>query len=562
MKQEEMLYGEEFMKCIEAIDLQKDDMAAVYPEMKKRFKTYAQLLHLAHSIVTINISPNPFNPEGAVRLFSMVFSDDSGPEDQTIVSDKYTLLGGYAIAKMYPVNGHVWTEEEKRSLRVMSKFISMMVSRAALVNNLREIAFMDAATGLANQPGIRRFVDEMDKQGKLDEYGFIFFNLKNFKYLNQRFGRSNGDLLLRKYSLELYRFANKGEEMVSRPGGDNFMVFLKKERVADFLEFAQHISIPLQVRGKTIPVEMPGRFGVYIGGKGDSCESMFRNASFAMNKARDEKTDVAYFTKELLDRMMEGQRLAVLFPKAVQMGEIVPFYQPKVEVPSKKLCGAEALARWIQNGKVLSPGQFLPALEHAGEIHSLDIYMLDAICKDIRRWLDAGLEPVRISVNFDKSDLVVPTIVQDTIAILNKYGLDGSHIEIELTELSSYDNIDRLGHFIKEMHEHHIKVAMDDFGSGYSSLNFLKDTDFNAVKLDKSFVGNIERHMKKDEVMLRGMVSMLKDINVEVVAEGVETKEQATYVRDIQCNVIQGFYFDKPMPAKDFEKRLRQKTYD
>ena len=145
---------------------------------------------------------------------------------------------------------------------------------------------------------------------------------------------------------------------------------------------------------------------------------------------------------------------------------------------------------------------------------------------------------------------------------MNQYGLDGSHIEIELTELSSYDNIERLGHFIKEMHAYHIKVAMDDFGTGYSSLSFLKDTDFNAVKLDKSFVDNVEQHVKKDDVMLRDMVSMLKDIDVEVVAEGVETKEQAAYVRDIRCNVIQGYYFDKPMPAKDFEERLRQKTYD
>ena len=165
-------------------------------------------------------------------------------------------------------------------------------------------------------------------------------------------------------------------------------------------------------------------------------------------------------------------------------------------------------------------------------------------------------------MNFDKSDLMVPTIVQDTLEILDKYGLNGSHIEIELTELSSYDNIERLGQFIDELHRHRIMVTMDDFGSGYSSLNFLKDTDFNIVKLDKSFVDHLDSHVPKDEVMLRGMVSMLSGIGVEVVAEGVETKEQATFVKNLNCDVIQGYYFDKPMPAAEFIKRLKKRVYD
>lgn len=340
------------------------------------------------------------------------------------------------------------------------------------------------------------------------------------------------------------------------------MVFLKKEHLADFLEFTRQITILLQMDGKTIPVPISGRFGVYLGTEHDTKDSMFRNVSIALSRAKEEKKDLEYFTGEMLKRMMEGQKIAASFPLAMYRGEIFPYYQPKVEVHTKKLCGAEALARWKKNGTLLSPGLFLPALEHAGEIHNLDIFMLEMVCKDIRGWIDSGLEPVRISVNFDKSDLMVPTIVQDTLAILDKYGLNGSHIEIELTELSSYDNIERLGQFIDELHRHRIMVTMDDFGSGYSSLNFLKDTDFNIVKLDKSFVDHLDSHVPKDEVMLRGMVSMLSGIGVEVVAEGVETKEQATFVKNLNCDVIQGYYFDKPMPASEFIKRLKKRVYD
>ena len=422
----------------------------------------------------------------------------------------------------------MWTPAEERTIRVMSKFIFMMVSRSVLIKKMGMLSFIDLFTGLANMKALHLFIEQIEAQGRLQEYAMCFFNLKNFKYYNQRYGSNQGDYLLKQYSLELYRFMKQEEEIVARPGGDNFMVFLKKEHLADFLEFTRQITILLQMDGKTIPVPISGRFGVYLGTEHDTKDSMFRNVSIALSRAKEEKKDLEYFTGEMLKRMMEGQKIAASFPLAMYRGEIFPYYQPKVEVHTKKLCGAEALARWKKNGTLLSPGLFLPALEHAGEIHNLDIFMLEMVCKDIRGWIDSGLEPVRVSVNFDKSDLMVPTIVQDTLEILDKYGL----------------------------------VTMDDFGSGYSSLNFLKDTDFNIVKLDKSFVDHLDSHVPKDEVMLRGMVSMLSGIGVEVVAEGVETKEQATFVKDLNCDVIQGYYFDKPMPAAEFIKRLKKRVYD
>ena len=559
---ESMICSEEFLKIIEAIDLQKEEIGDVYQELKKCFAPIAKQLHLARSMVTINVAPNVFAPTGEVRSFALVYDENSGPDEHAITVEHYIVLDANGTARMWPVGDHVWTPAEERTIRVMSKFIFMMVSRSVLIKKMGMLSFIDLFTGLANMKALNHFIDQIEAQGRLQEYAMCFFNLKNFKYYNQRYGSNQGDYLLKQYSLELYRFMKQEEEIAARPGGDNFMVFLKKERLADFLEFTRQITILLQMDGKTIPVPISGRFGVYLGTEHDTKDSMFRNVSIAQSRAKEEKKDLEYFTEEMLERMMEGQKIAASFPLAMYRGEIFPYYQPKVEVHTKKLCGAEALARWKKNGTLLSPGLFLPALEHAGEMHNLDIFMLEMVCRDIRGWIDSGLEPVRISVNFDKSDLMVPTIVQDTLEILDKYGLNGSHIEIELTEMSSYDNIERLGQFIDELHRHRIMVTMDDFGSGYSSLNFLKDTDFNIVKLDKSFVDHLDSHVPKDEVMLRGMVSMLSGIGVEVVAEGVETKEQATFVKDLNCDVIQGYYFDKPMPAAEFIKRLKKRVYD
>ena len=564
MGTEKILFSDELMHCLEDVDLRQENVEDVYREIKIRLAPLARSLQLARIVVTISISPDSFNLDGFHHQFLLVYSEDCAADEYSVESGNYNVLSGHGTSRMWPVKGHAWSEEEKRSIRIMSKLMFMMVSRSMLVGSIRRLSCMDVMTGLSNLIGLQKKMQQVHEQGRMDEYAICFFNLKSFKYFNQRFGGFAGDSLLKKYSLELYHFTRPEEETAARLGGDNFVVFLKKERMEAFLEYASQIEIPMELKGhETITaVPMLARYGVYYGEKQDTGETMLQNVTLAQKRAREEKLDVAYFQKEMIAHLVEGEKIAISFPKALKSGEIVPFYQPKVAVDTKRMCGAEALVRWFHKGKMLSPAEFLPSLERAGEIHDLDIYMLEAVCRDIRRWLDSGIEPVRVSVNFAKNDLVIPTIAQDTLAILAKYGLDGKYIEIELTELSSYDNKEKLQRFIEAMHRHNILVTMDDFGSGYSSLNFLKDTDFNIVKLDKSFVDQIEKHVKKDEIMLRGMVNMLKDIDVGVVAEGVETKEQALFVKNVHCNVIQGFYFDKPMPVAEFEQRLRQKSYD
>lgn len=225
MEQEQMmLYGNEFMKCIESIDLQKEDMADVYPELKKRFSRFAQLLHLARSTVTVHVSPNSFEPEGGEHSFTIVYNPDHGPDEYSITVNHYVVLDAHGSARMWPVLGHVWTEAEKRTVRTMSKFIFMMVSRSVLIKIMRQLSYIDAPTGLANMSGIHQFMGRVEAQGKLNKYAISFLNLKNFKYYNQRFGSSAADYLLKQYSLALYRFINHEEEIVARPGGDNFMV--------------------------------------------------------------------------------------------------------------------------------------------------------------------------------------------------------------------------------------------------------------------------------------------------------------------------------------------------
>ncbi len=188
---------------------------------------------------------------------------------------------------------------------------------------------------------------------------------------------------------------------------------------------------------------------------------------------------------------------------------------------------------------------------------------MDAVCRDLRKWLDSGLESVRTSVNFSKLHLHNRQLSEDVLKIINHYQLDGRYVEIEITETSGYEDFSTLNAFVNDMKAHGIHTSLDDFGTGYSSLNLLKDLNVDIIKLDRSFLMNIENHNKADKIIVETIVHMVKELNMQVVAEGVETSGQAEYLRSINCHLAQGYLFDKPLPHDEFEKCLTgEKRYD
>jgi EAL domain-containing protein (putative c-di-GMP-specific phosphodiesterase class I) len=195
-------------------------------------------------------------------------------------------------------------------------------------------------------------------------------------------------------------------------------------------------------------------------------------------------------------------------------------------------------------------------------VTAIDLYMLDVVCRDLRRWLDDGIEPVCVSVNYSQSDFYRETLVKDTLDILQKYDIDGKYLEIEITESSFYENLSALQEFIRAMHENGVKVSLDDFGTGYSSLNMLKSLDLDTIKLDKSFFENLNSKDEKDRVVLRKVADMINELQKTAVSEGVEDAEQIDFARQIGCDIVQGYFFDKPMSCNDFTARLLDRHYD
>ena len=205
--------------------------------------------------------------------------------------------------------------------------------------------------------------------------------------------------------------------------------------------------------------------------------------------------------------------------------------------------------------------EFIPALEEDGSITELDFVIFEKVCRDIRMWLDAGIEPVKVSVNFSKHHIKTKEAALNIIGILNRYAIDPKYIEVELTESACYEDMEEIKEFLETLSKHKISVSIDDFGTGYSSLSLLKNLMVDIIKLDQSFVraidGEDETEVKNDMVVIKNIVNMVKELNMDIIAEGVETLEEAGFLREVNCNMAQGYLFDKPMPHDDFELLLK-----
>mgnify|MGYP003294369310 CR=1 FL=1 len=202
---------------------------------------------------------------------------------------------------------------------------------------------------------------------------------------------------------------------------------------------------------------------------------------------------------------------------------------------------------------------FIPVLEREGSICELDFYVLETICADIKKWQDMGIDPVRVSTNFSKMHLHNKALAERIVSVINKYGIDSRFIEIELTEMTGYEDYDALAAFVAEMKAYGIHTSIDDFGTGYSSLNLLKELDVDIIKLDRSFFNNIavnDDENSHDRIVIKNIVNMVKELNMEVIAEGIETCGQVEFLKDIRCCMVQGYLYDRPLPQEQFLDRL------
>ena len=256
------------------------------------------------------------------------------------------------------------------------------------------------------------------------------------------------------------------------------------------------------------------------------------------------------FDESMESKILEEHQIEEIMYEALENEEFEVYYQPKIDILQEKMVSAEALVRWNRNGKMISPGQFIPLFEKNRFILKLDLYIFEKVCKDIKEWKAKDLS---FSINISKEHFDTLDFLKQYEEIANRYQINRKQIELEITESASMD-VD-LANIMKEIRKKGFSISLDDFGTGYSSLNMLQDMPIDVLKIDKSFIDKIGNE-KID--IIKYIINMAKDLNIKTVAEGVETENQIQYLKNIGCNIVQGYYYSKPLNKLEFKKYVKE----
>ncbi len=388
------------------------------------------------------------------------------------------------------------------------------------------------------------------------KYVLMRGDLDRFKLFNDTFGVGEGDRLLRMIG-DLCRTYEREMLAYGYLGNDHFVICVEKDKIEPDNVIAEVTGL----LSKHFPnFDFVMRLGIYeIEDPSMDATLMCDRAFLALRSVKGAYAKrYAYYDESMRYHLLEEQEITGDMEKALEAGQFVPYFQPQYDYATGRLCGAEALVRWKHPEKgLIPPGKFLPIFEENGFITEMDLHLWEKVCALVQRWQQMGLSEVPISVNISRRDIYHPQLCQKLTDILNKYGLTTERLRLEITETAYMDDAEQLIRVVDELREHGFFVEMDDFGSGYSSLNTLKDVPVDLLKLDMKFLSDYDKNSRSGNI-LRSVIRMTHWLKLPVLAEGVESKEQAEYLRSMGCFLMQGYYFARPMTAEDFEELLNK----
>lgn len=425
----------------------------------------------------------------------------------------------------------------------------------------RKLITTNSVTGLPNSGEFHRVLQNMIESNMLQGFTVLQYNIKGFMLINKRYGFKKGSKILCEYARYMESKLIPREHLF-HTGGDNFVAIVKNQRVNLIIFEYNHAQLRsiLEEDPNYPPLQI--YCGVYqLTGKETETDNIVNpaNAAYMLAK-RSANKDIVFYDDHLATSMVNSMLIAKQMPAALKNEELFCVLQPKVSIGGRKLIGAEALVRWKHNDKIVPPGIFLPECEVNGFIKQIDIYILNHVCKKIADWHHAGLECVPVSVNFSKLHFLKEFVAEEIIGIVDAWKVPHEYIEIECTETAFIGSKDNLQKCVDELTAAGIKTSIDDFGTGYSSLSMLQDFRFSVLKFDKTFIDTVQGGSRA-ELIVRDIVKMAKDLEMKIVAEGVETPDKLKLIGDIGIDYVQGYIYDKPLSVEEFEDRLRNKIY-
>lgn len=444
---------------------------------------------------------------------------------------------------------------------VIALFVLMIFIVSKINKKMNYYAFCDSITGLPNRNYVANtLVKDIEKISK-DEYAIVInLDMDNFKAVNDTLGHSTGDKLL-KQAGKRFKKVIDSKDYVCHIGGDEFLFLIKsvnnKYEAELLVKRIQNIfKVPFHIDGKKIDYVTASLGIAIVNMDGNTFETLYNYADDAMYASkRLGKNKYSFYDKEMHSNIYEKTLKKKAIEEGIKKGEFKVFYQPKVS-NKEKFLGAEALVRWIkEDNKIMPPSEFIEFAENEGLIQYIGEVVIIEVCEKISEWIKKGYKNFRIAINLSAEQLINEELCDKCLNIIGKFKIPFEYIEFEVTESIIIKDFNVAIKNIEKIKSNGIKVSLDDFGTGYSSLNYLKNLSIDSVKIDKSFIDNLVFD-DASNVMVNEIIKICHYFGYEVVAEGVEKNEQVECLRDLNCDIFQGYYYGKPMNSAEFENRF------
>ncbi len=422
----------------------------------------------------------------------------------------------------------------------------------------------DALTGLPNRQLLQDRIEQALVQDSRNPkiMAVLFIDLDHFKMINDSLGHDIGDLLLKAVAERLMACV-RNEDTVARQGGDEFIVVLNSiAESLDAAKVAQKILDALNQPHVILHHELHigGSIGISVfPDDGTNSETLLKNSDVAMYHAKENgRNNYQFFTNDLNKSAHERHTLGLDLRHALERNELVLFYQPVMDMPDNQLHSVEALLRWQHpQQQLIAPDKFIGLAEETGLIIPIGEWVIKTVCLQIKAWKSQGYSVPRVAINLSGRQFRDNSLIKNISRILEETGTEARYITLEITESMLIDDIEKVVNTLKCLSEMGIHISIDDFGTGYSSLSYLKRFPIHTLKIDRSFVRDIVTD-KNDHTIVAAIIAMAHSLEIEVIAEGIETAEQLQLLMAQRCNHYQGYYFSRPVPVSQIENMLQE----